>query len=256
MNTFLMFQEIHPVPLRQQRGAVLAIALILLVVVTLLGLSSIKTVSQQEKMVSHSYDRSLAYQFAEAALREGEAQARIQAQTLNASFPTDQYIADGAACPANDPSINKCVNGLCATPDPDCTPRWANATFNGWTQYNGVAAITNASGNTLSITPEYFIEILRPTGSTCAPGALSFDQACNASYPDPDDHSKPPLNVFNPPLKCVPSCTLLGSPLYPTTLYQCCDFYRYRITARAALPGRAAVILQSVLSVQSNYDLN
>ncbi len=77
MKNFLIPQHMTPPHRRRQKGAVLAIALILLVVVTLLGLSSVKTVSQQEKMVSHSNDRSLAYQYAEAALREGEAQARV-----------------------------------------------------------------------------------------------------------------------------------------------------------------------------------
>jgi type IV pilus assembly protein PilX len=234
MNTFLIPKNAHPALPHRQRGAVLAIALILLVVVTLLGISSVKTVGQQEKMVSHSNDRSLAYQFAEAALREGEAQARIQALNLNASFPTTQYIANGTACPANDPSINNCANGLCATPDPDCGPRWTNATFNGWTSYNGVAAVTSASGNTLSGTPQYFIEILRPTDATCVPGAQTFDTACNQRYPDPD--------IADPCAASFP----------PTSGFQWCNFYRYRVTARVAMQDRAAVVLQSVLSVQPN----
>ncbi len=214
-----------------QRGAVLAIALILLVVVTLLGLSNIKTVGQQEKMAAHSNDRSLAYQFAEAALREGEAQARIQSQNINGAFPITQYLADGQCTAA---SINNCANGLCATPDSDCGARWTNAAFNGWTQFNGVAAITNAGGNVLSGVPEYFIEILRPTDSTCTPGAQSFDMACNQRYPDPD--------VPDPCSATFPA----------TSGFQWCNFYRYRVTARIQVQDRAAVILQSVLSVQPN----
>ncbi|HLO65342.1 MAG TPA: PilX N-terminal domain-containing pilus assembly protein [Azonexus sp.] len=236
MNNLLIPQKTSLSGPHNQTGAVLAIALILLVVVTLLGISSVKTVSQQEKMVSHSNDRSLAYQFAEAALREGEAQARIQALNLNSGFPNpvNQYIANGNACANNDPSFNDCVNGLCNTPDPDCAPRWTNPAFNGWTNYNTVAAVLSASGNTLSGQPQYFIEILRPTDATCVPGAQSFDMACNQRYPDPD-------------LEYPCSAT------FPATSgFQWCNFYRYRVTARVAQQDRAAVVLQSILSVQPN----
>lgn len=236
MKNFLIPQHMTPPHRHRQKGAVLAIALILLVVVTLLGLSSVKTVSQQEKMVSHSNDRSLAYQYAEAALREGEAQARVQALTANAAFPSPvtQYIANGNACPNNDPSINDCINGLCSTPDPDCAPRWTNPTFNGWTNYNTVAAVMSTSGNTLSGQPQYFIEILRPTDTMCAPGAQTFDMACNQRYPDPD--------IADPCSATFPA----------TSGFQWCNFYRYRVTARVAMQDRAAVVLQSILSVQPN----
>lgn len=230
MNTFLIPQKATLPSLQRQSGAVLAIALILLVVVTLLGLSSVKTVTQQERMVSHSNDRSLAYQFAEAALREGEAQARIQALNLNAAFQNTQNIANGTC--NNAPQ--DCANGLCSTPDPDCAPRWTDAAFQGWTNYNNVAAVMSASGNTLSGQPQYFIEILRPTDAVCVPGAMTFDMACNQRYPDPD-LAEPCAATFPP-----------GSG------FQWCNFYRYRVTARVAAQDRAAVILQSILSVQPN----
>lgn len=217
-----------------QKGAALAISLILLVVMTLLGLSSVRTIGQQEKMTSHSVDRSLVYQFAEAGLREGEAQAQIQAQGANASFPANQYVAlDGCSGAA----LNDCASGLCATPDPDCPPRWLDPGFNSWQAYNGMAAITNANGNNLIGTaltglPEYFIEILRPVGTAaCTPGP-GFDVDCNRKYPDPDN-SAPCAASYPPP-----------------TGQQACNFYRYRVTARVQPPGRAAVIVQSVFSVQ------
>jgi type IV pilus assembly protein PilX len=57
---------------RKQRGAALVIALILLVVATLIGLASSRDTMLQERMSANSYDRSLAFQRAEAALRFGE----------------------------------------------------------------------------------------------------------------------------------------------------------------------------------------
>lgn len=52
-----------------QRGAALIVALILLVVITLVGLAAISTTLLQNKMASNQYDRQVAFQSAEAALR-------------------------------------------------------------------------------------------------------------------------------------------------------------------------------------------
>jgi type IV pilus assembly protein PilX len=56
-----------------QRGVALVVSLILLVVTTILGLASIRSTSLQERMSANMYDRSLALQRAEAALRAAEA---------------------------------------------------------------------------------------------------------------------------------------------------------------------------------------
>ena len=62
-----------PVPPRaQQTGVALMVVLILLVLMTLLALVSLRGTLMQERMSSSQYDRSLAFQSAEAALREGE----------------------------------------------------------------------------------------------------------------------------------------------------------------------------------------
>lgn len=63
-----------------QRGVALVVALILLVVATLIGLSGIRGTSLQERMSSNMYDRSLAFQRAEAALRAAEAAITINWQ--------------------------------------------------------------------------------------------------------------------------------------------------------------------------------
>lgn len=57
---------------RRQSGAVLVIGLIILVVLTLLGVQSMRTNVAQERMASNMRDRNVAFQAAEAALREGE----------------------------------------------------------------------------------------------------------------------------------------------------------------------------------------
>ena len=56
----------------RQRGVVLVIALILLAIITLLGIAVMHTTVTEERMAGNMRDRSLAFQAAEAALREGE----------------------------------------------------------------------------------------------------------------------------------------------------------------------------------------
>lgn len=57
---------------RQESGAVLIVALILLLLMTIVGISSIKGSNMQELMAGNVRDRQLAFQAAEAALRQGE----------------------------------------------------------------------------------------------------------------------------------------------------------------------------------------
>jgi type IV pilus assembly protein PilX len=57
-----------------QRGVALVVALVLLLVATLLGLAASRGTALQERMSSNSYDRSLAFQRSEAALRAAEEQ--------------------------------------------------------------------------------------------------------------------------------------------------------------------------------------
>ena len=55
-----------------QRGVALVVSLVLLLVATLIGLASVRGTNLQERMSSNMYDRSLAFQRAESALRAAE----------------------------------------------------------------------------------------------------------------------------------------------------------------------------------------
>lgn len=57
---------------RAQSGAVLVIGLIILVVLTLLGVQGMRTNVAQERMAGNMRERNVAFQAAEAALRQGE----------------------------------------------------------------------------------------------------------------------------------------------------------------------------------------
>lgn len=64
-----------------QRGVALLVALILLVVITMVGLAAIGTTILQNKAAANAYDRQIAFQSSEAALR----QAQVD---ITAHFPT------------------------------------------------------------------------------------------------------------------------------------------------------------------------
>lgn len=56
----------------QQRGVALIVALILLLVITLVGLAAVGSTIMQNKMAANQYDREIAFQAAESALRVAE----------------------------------------------------------------------------------------------------------------------------------------------------------------------------------------
>lgn len=96
---------------RHQRGATLVVVMVLLLVMTLLGLASLRGTVLEERMSSGLLDRGLAFQNTEAALREAEA--------LLDTFPT----FPGAGCD---------VRGLCGRPAGAATERWLDPGFAGW----------------------------------------------------------------------------------------------------------------------------
>jgi type IV pilus assembly protein PilX len=57
---------------RKQNGVVLFIALVLLLVLTIAGVSAVQTTSLEERMARNTHDSVLAFQAAESALREAE----------------------------------------------------------------------------------------------------------------------------------------------------------------------------------------
>lgn len=57
---------------QNQRGAVLVIGLIMVLLITIVGLSAVRSSGLQESMAGNMRDRNLAFQAAESALREAE----------------------------------------------------------------------------------------------------------------------------------------------------------------------------------------
>ncbi|MGQ9659627.1 MAG: pilus assembly PilX family protein [Thermochromatium sp.] len=154
---------------RHQEGAALIVALLFLLIITVIGVSGKGNIALQERMVASTQDRNLAFQAAEAALREGEAAAKAQSKATppNSGFPGRGLYTDAdSTCPSD--AINNCASGLCPIPDKDCTPRWKASGFNGWR----AAGSMGVAG-----TPEYFVEYLGDTFN-CADGGSTDPKNC------------------------------------------------------------------------------
>jgi type IV pilus assembly protein PilX len=59
-------------PFARERGAVLIVSLVFLLVLTVLGVAALRNTTLEERMAGNLRDANLAFQAAEAALREGE----------------------------------------------------------------------------------------------------------------------------------------------------------------------------------------
>lgn len=84
--------------LRKQRGVVLIVGLLLLLVLTMLGVTAMRGALLEERMTGNVQDNTVALQAAEAALREGE--LLLQQPTLPNFEGTDGFYPPPAPPPA------------------------------------------------------------------------------------------------------------------------------------------------------------
>jgi type IV pilus assembly protein PilX len=138
----------------QQQGVALVVSLILLIVMTIIGLASIRGITQQERMSNQSYDRSLAFQATEAALREVE----LKVEANDATRSTLMAAVDGTT---------KCNLAsdlrICEKPATADEPRWLASGFTSWKSLSAVGT------GSLAVTPQYFVEYLGENFE-CQPG--------------------------------------------------------------------------------------
>ena len=117
-----------------QRGAALLTVLLLLLIMTLLGLASLRSGLLEERMTGNLYDRGIGFQTAEAALREAEAAL--------------------VALPRPIPAFTG-VGGLYPLPVADATPRW----IDGATVWRNAADLGGAS---TAVRARFIIEEMGP----------------------------------------------------------------------------------------------
>lgn len=117
----------------QQRGVALFISLVLLLVLTIIGVSAVQTTSLEVRMARNDYDSLLAFEAAESALRDAE-------DAIEGLLTVDNFDDVG-------------TNGLWEIAELDEAPRWTTAN---WTGANTIAAASNVDG--VSTQPRYIIE--------------------------------------------------------------------------------------------------
>jgi type IV pilus assembly protein PilX len=104
---------------RRQRGIALIVSLVVLLVMSMLGISSMQGTLLEERMAGNLYDRNLAFQAAEAALRAGEADAgaglNIAFDAVGTAVP--DVLADDANWPAGAVEYDTDLAGLAVSPE-------------------------------------------------------------------------------------------------------------------------------------------
>ncbi|MFJ3371874.1 PilX N-terminal domain-containing pilus assembly protein [Pseudomonas sp. NPDC086251] len=88
----------------RQRGMALLVSLVFLLLLTLIGISSMQNATLQEKMAGSVTLRNQAFQSAEAALRIGESAVQVDTYTLPVCSGTSQCLP-----PAESSSITTAV---------------------------------------------------------------------------------------------------------------------------------------------------
>jgi type IV pilus assembly protein PilX len=83
--------------IRRQKGVVLVVALMFMLVMSIVGVTAMQSTIMQERMAGNARDRNLAFQAAEAALRAGED------ALLGGAPASDTVLADPAGWDGEEP---------------------------------------------------------------------------------------------------------------------------------------------------------
>jgi type IV pilus assembly protein PilX len=113
-----LHQKLSKFNYRLQQGSVLVISLILLLVMTLLGLSAMQNSVMEEMMAGNTRDKHLAFQSAEAALRDAE--NRILSYTSEPT-PTTDGASEIWVQNSPDPVTTNATNWWCEV---NCNESW------------------------------------------------------------------------------------------------------------------------------------
>lgn len=143
----------------QDQGFVLVSAVMLLVVLTLLILSMLRSTVLEERMVGNSRDWNNAFQAAEAGLRDAE---------RDILSGTRIFGLTGFVAGCNDVELHKglCLPNTCPS-NSDCAPVWVQLNDSGWTTGSGTSKSVAYGEKTaatalphLAAQPRYIIEAL------------------------------------------------------------------------------------------------
>ncbi len=110
-------------PTSRQQGSALIVALVLLLVITLLAVAGMQNTVLQERMAGNMHDRNIAFQQAEAGLRNAQAQipGNVGQALPNTVSPRDPvYWADQQLTDRTPQSYQTYVEQLAVPAESDC----------------------------------------------------------------------------------------------------------------------------------------
>ncbi len=90
----------------KQQGVVLAVTLIMLVLITLLAVSGMRSTVMEERMANNSHNKSMSFQMAETALRQAEFKLRTSANVRIVADANANSIDNVNTCMYNKDSID------------------------------------------------------------------------------------------------------------------------------------------------------
>ena len=112
-------------PQRNSNGFVLITGLLVLLMLTIIMLTAMRTAALEERMAGNLRNKNIAFQAAESALREAEGLFDIQALTFDWDGdstpdpnPFHPFRLSGGPFQAVGESGGVCVNGMCGPADP------------------------------------------------------------------------------------------------------------------------------------------
>lgn len=172
----------HNVHSRQpvrQTGVVMVVALVMLLLITIVGISTVKTLTLEERMTANSIDRNAVFQISEWGLSVAEQIAEEQATLCNSGFVNrgapvsvttepGQNGKAGSNGATNTCTPTVCQNGLCGYPQPNCPPRWEDSNFTGWAPVKDPNTPNSGLATPVGTAPQFFIEYLYKEMPTCA----------------------------------------------------------------------------------------
>jgi len=166
----------------RQRGATLVVSLILLVMITMLALSTMRTSTIEERMARFSREQSLAFQAAESALKDAEIEFSPNGGTRSGLINKGLgFVPDCEASGTGSPDPR--FRGLCQmAPIGAAVPAWNNVNSSLATPYGtyrrvaGVAPTplpSDGSPNSVAQQPRYIVEYW-PMAQEIGTGSLQF----------------------------------------------------------------------------------
>lgn len=162
----------------KQSGAALPVALVMLLISTITGLASIRSATNQTKMSTNIYERSLAYQAAEVAMRKAE-------EAISDIYPKE---CGGKLTPDSITNSQSIGHDCTDTDNAKICPSIPLSTFTGTgegsSNWESISELNSSAFLSFNNTPQYYIERIGKTDAkTLYPG--DTDSAYHQIYTQP-----------------------------------------------------------------------